>query len=311
VNLTKGALSSEGTKYLLACKERRQILELGLSIACGLLTATGFGTADFIAKLSTTKVGFLRTALLMQAIGGALLLPFAIPDSSRLLLQPWAALGGILLGVINALAAIALYKGFEVGRLSVVSPVASCSPVVSVLLAVFFLGEILSIERVVGICIVMIGIILVSIQTTHDDQSRAWGRGVAYGLLFMVLGGSVIFLLKPLSHLLGVFVPVLLMRWTGVPVIALAFFAWKPKGAIRLNALSFIFAVAVFDTFANVIYNVGVSVGVVSIVATVGGLFSTVTVLLAWAVLKERLTRHQVLGFAGIVAGIVILGLFG
>ena len=286
-------------------------MELGLSIACGLLTATGFGTADFIAKLSTTKVGFLRTALFMQAIGGALLLPFVTPDSSRLFLQPLAALGGLLLGVINALATIALYKGFEVGRLSVVSPVASCSPVVSVLLAVFFLGETLSIERVLGICTVMIGIILVSIQTKQDDKSKALGQGVAYALLFMVLGGSVIFLLKPLSHLLGVFVPVLLMRWTGVPVIALAFFAWKPKGAIRLNALSFIFAVAVFDTFANVIYNVGVSVGTVSIVATIGGLFSTVTVLLAWAVLKERLTRHQVFGFAGIVVGIIILGFFG
>jgi len=43
-------------------------LSLILGIACGLLTATGFGTADFL-KLSTGKVGFLRTALFMQAVG--------------------------------------------------------------------------------------------------------------------------------------------------------------------------------------------------------------------------------------------------
>ena len=286
-------------------------MELGLSIACGLLTATGFGTADFIAKLSTTRVGFLRTALLMQAIGGALLLPFALADSSLLFLQPWATLGGVLLGVINALATIVLYKGFEVGRLSVVSPIASCSPVVTVLLAVVFLGETLTREHVLGISFVMIGIVLVSIQRGQENMPRKLGRGVVYAILFMVLGGSVLFGLKPVSHLLGVYVPVLLMRWVGVPVIALAFLAWKPKGAIRLNALSFIFAVAVFDTFANVIYNVGVSVGAVSVVSTLGGLFSAVTVLLAWAVLKERISRHQIFGFAAIVAGITILGFIG
>ena len=286
-------------------------LELALSIACGLLTATGFGTADFIAKLSTTRAGFLRTALLMQAMGGALLLPFVLSDSSRLFLQPWGVLGGVLLGVVNALATISLYKGFEVGRLSVVSPIASCSPVVTVLLAVSFLGERLTKEHILGISLVMIGIVLVSIQTGQENMPKKLGRGVVYAVLFMILGGSVLFGLKPVSHLLGVYLPVLLMRWVGVPVIALAFLAWRPKGAIRLNALSFIFAVSVFDTFANVIYNVGVSVGTVSIVSTVGGLFSAVTVLLAWAVLKERITRHQIFGFAAIVAGITILGFIG
>jgi drug/metabolite transporter (DMT)-like permease len=286
-------------------------LEFGLSLACGLLTATGFGTADFVAKLSTTRVGFLRTALLMQAIGGALLLPLVLPDSSRLFLQPWATLGGVLLGVINAVATIALYKGFEVGRMSVVSPIASCSPVVTVLLAVFFLGEILTREHILGISFVIVGIVLVCTQTGQEKIRKKLSQGVVYAILFMVLGGSVLFGLKPVSHLLGVYLPVLLMRWTSVPVIALAFFAWKPKGVIRLNAISFIFAVAVFDTFANVIYNVGVSVGTVSIVSTVGGLFSAVTVLLACAFLKERLTRHQIIGFAAIVAGIMILGYFG
>jgi len=284
---------------------------LNLSLACGLLTATGFGTADFVAKLSTNRVGFLRTALLMQAIGGTLLLPFALPDISRLFLQPWATLGGLFLGVINSVATIALYKGFEVGRLSVVSPIASCSPVVSVLLAVFFLGESLTIERVFGISFAIVGIILVSTQTSGEDTSKRLGQGVVYGVLFMVLGGTLFFGLKPVSHVLGIYVPVLLMRWMAVPIIGTVFFAWRPKGAIRLNALSFISVIAALDTFANVIYNVGVSVGTVSIVSTLGGLFSAVTVFLAWAVLKERVTRHQIIGFAAIVAGITILGLFG
>jgi uncharacterized membrane protein len=286
-------------------------LEVGLSLACGLLTATGFGTADFVAKLSTTRVGFLRTALFMQLIGGILLLPFALTDYSRLFLQPWITLDGVLLGLVNAAATIALYKGFEIGRLSVVSPIASCAPLVSVLLAVSFLGETLTKERVIGIGFVIVGIILVCIQTQEQDVAKKLGQGAAYAILFMLLGGTISFGLKPVSHVLGVYVPVLLMRWVGVPTLAAAFFAWKPKGEIRLNAFSFISTIAILDTFGNVVLVMGLSVGTVSIVAPIAGLFSAVTVLLAWAILKEKITLHQLIGFAAIVVGITILGLFG
>jgi len=288
-------------------------LEPGLitSLACGLLTATGFGTADFVAKLSTGRVGFLRTALLMQTIGGMLLLPFALPDASLLFLQPWATVGGLMLGVINAIATIALYKGFEVGRLTIVSPIASCAPLVSVILAVVLLGESITLERAVGISFVVIGIILVSIQSAHEGLSEKLGQGVVYAFLFMILGGTLLVGLKPVSHVLGVYLPVFLIRWMGVPVIGVTFLMWRPKGTIRLNSLSFIVVVAILDTFANVIYTYGVSVGTVAIVSTLGGLFSAVTVLLAWALLKERMTRHQLLGFVAIAAGITILGLVG
>ena len=286
-------------------------MDLGVSFACGLLTASTFGTADFLAKLSTTRIGFLRTALFMQLVGSLLLLPLALPDFPRLFLQPWMTLGGILLGTINALATIVLYKGFEVGRLSVVSPIASCAPLVSVILAVSFLGEALTPELAVGIGFVIAGIVLVCIQKEQGDTSKQLRQGVVYALLFMVLGGSLMMGLKPVSHVLGVYVPVLLMRWMGIPTVGIAFLAWKPKGEIRLNVFYFIFATAVLDTFGNVAYVIGVSVGTVSIVSTLAGLFSAVTVLLACAILKEKLTIHQLIGFALIVVGITILGLFG
>jgi uncharacterized membrane protein len=286
-------------------------MELGISFACGLLTAASFGTADFLAKLTTTRIGFLRTALFMQIIGSVLLIPLALPDFPLLFVQPWATLGGILLGIINALATIVLYKGFEVGRLSVVSPIASCAPLVAVLLAISFLGETLTAELAIGIAFVIVGIVLVCIQREEGDVSKQLRRGVVYALLFMVLGGSLMMGLKPVSHVLGVYVPVLLMRWMGIPTVAFAFLAWKPKGEIKLNAFYFIFPTAVLDTFGNVAYVVGVNVGTVSIVSTLAGLFSAVTVLLACAILKEKLTIHQMIGFTSIVAGITILGIFG
>jgi len=281
-------------------------MNLSISIACGLLTATGFGTADFVAKLSTGRVGFLRTALFMQAIGSFFVLPFALPDAFRLFNHPWAALGGILVGVANAVATLSLYKGFEVGRLSIVSPIASTAPVVSILLAVVFLGESVTSERLLAISLVIGGIILVSFQSEEKTVSKQVAQGVAYAVGFMFFGGLMLFGLKPVSAALGVFLPVLIMRWIGIPVLAIPFLASK-HDPVERNALWPIIVVALFDTFANVVYVVGVTFGTVTVVSTLGGMFSAVTVILAWIILKERLTLHHILGFLVIVAGVAVL----
>jgi len=247
----------------------------------------------------------------MQIIGSFLLLPFALPDASRLSIHLWSVLAGVSLGVVNALATLSLYKGFEGGRLSIVSPIASSYPVVSILLAISFLGENLTSERLLAIGLVLVGIVLVSMQTAQEESRKRVVNGVAYAIVYMVLGGVLFFGLKPVSQVLGVYLPVLLLRWVSAAVLTLAFLISKPTGSTRVNAIPFILAIAVFDTFANVTYNVGVSYGTVSIVSTIGGLFSPVTVLLAWVYLKERLMTHQFIGFLAIGAGITILGLFG
>ena len=285
-------------------------MNLGLSIACGVLTATGFGTADFLAKLGTGKVGFLRTALFMQVIGSFFVLPFALLDLSRLAAHPWATLAAVMLGVLNALATLSLYKGFEVGRLSIVSPVASTAPVIAILLAVVFLREVLTVELVVGITLVIVGIVLVSFQSAVEDASKEVAKGTIYAVGFMLGGGLLLFGLKPVSEVLGVFLPVLIMRWVGSGLMAAPLFTSKSAGR-RGTAFRLIIAIAFFDTFANVIYTVGVNVGTVSIVSTLGGMFSAVTVLLARSILKEKLTRHQMVGFLSIVLGVGMLSAFG
>jgi len=44
------------------------------------------------------------------------------------------------------------------------------------------------------------------------------------------------------------------------------------------------------------------------VVATISGLFSAVTVILAFLVLKERLAAHQIIGLLAILVGVSIIG---
>jgi len=112
------------------------------------------------------------------------------------------------------------------------------------------------------------------------------------------------------SNVLGIILPVLIMRWISVPVLTVPLMAGKFKHSGR-GAFRLIIAVAILDTFANVVYTLGVHIGTVTIVSTLGGMFSAVTVLFARLILKERLSRHQMIGFIAIIIGVGLLGALG
>ena len=83
-----------------------------MGIVLGLLTALSWGSADFLARFATRKIGILRTMLYMQ-LAGLLLLTVALhwlggwgrlADGSGF--RPWA--WGILVGVLNTCGTLAL-----------------------------------------------------------------------------------------------------------------------------------------------------------------------------------------------------------
>ena len=122
--------------------------------------------------------------------------------------------------------------------------------------------------------------------------------------------GFMFFALKLIVGNLGAFLPVLLMRLMSATVLT---------GALILNSrvesrgnltscLPILLVIGIVDTFGNITYNLGILGGTVSVVSTISGLFSAVSVMLALVVLKERLTAHQVLGLLTILVGVSIIG---
>ena len=116
-------------------------MTLSTDVLLGLAAAVGFGTADFVARNVTQRLGYLTTLFFLQTIGSIGLLPFAVfyerPQWQAA--DPWMWIVG--LGVFNLLAATALYRALEYGVLSVVAPLTGMAPAISTILAVAFLGE--------------------------------------------------------------------------------------------------------------------------------------------------------------------------
>jgi len=285
---------------------------VNLSVAFGLIAALCWGTSDFVAKISSERIGALRTALFLQYVGGLILVLVVAQDIPRVWQFPTATYFTLGLGAINAAAAFSLFKGFEVGQLSIISPIASSYPALSTVLAVMLLNEKVSQTRFAAILAILVGIVLVSVQRRHPktlDRKRL-AVGVGYAIIAFFALGFTFFALKFVVGELGAFLPVFLVRLMSA-IILTGVVVFTPKSRSRGNFPSYfvlIVLIGIIDTLGNITYNLGILGGAVSVVSTISGLFSAVTVLLAFIVLKERLVAHQTVGLLTILVGVSIIG---
>lgn len=279
-------------------------------ILFGLATALGYGSGDFVARQTARRIGHLHVLFYMELISLVVLVPAAVVFEGG----TWHATPmwgyAAALAILNVVASLFLYRAFEYGVLSVVSPVVSTFPAVTAILAFLFLPETPTLPSVAGIAAALLGVVLISRAEAHPDNPPAKDarRGLVSALLCFMGYGVFYFALKFVVGDLGVFTTAAYVRVVGVGSIAVAILIGVanvrrlPREFLRPLAI-----VGVLDSAAFLTFNVGVSVGSVAIVGTLSGLFSAVTVGLAAIFLRERLVAVQYAGLVSIFLGIVLM----
>jgi drug/metabolite transporter (DMT)-like permease len=281
-------------------------------IASGLTAAVGYGTADFVARQASHRIGHVRVLLFLEVFGMILLLPLAIGlESDRWEpSDPWAA--AVLLGGINFVASLLLYRSFEYGTLSVVSPLASSYPAVTAVLAFVILAERPGPWTSAGIVTILAAVVLLSRAEAHPRSPRprdartgvlsAVGAFAGYGVFFFGLA----FVVGPLGPVTSATV----VRGVGAAVLGILVLARRfSVGRLPRDLWVSIAVIVVLDEVAFVAFNVGVLLGSVAIVGTLSGLFSAVTVGIAAVMLRERLTRIQYAAIGAIFGGVSMIAL--
>jgi drug/metabolite transporter (DMT)-like permease len=306
-------------------------MSVSLAIILGLTGAFCWGAADFAARFASRRVGAYRTLFFMQFFGFVTLSVYlkstgGFSHGIKPGWQPWAMT--VAAGLLNMLASLALYHSFEYGTLSIVGPVSSSYPALTVALS-FLSGERIHAVRATGLAVTLLGVILAATSfaqaktaavlenpehasANHPEHSRAhlstgvgWAicAALGFGVLFWFLGFHVV-------PAVGSAVSVWVMRLTALVALAVAS---APAGqTLRLPRGSvwwLLLAVGILDTAAFVANNAGLSTGQVSVVSVLASLYGAITVLLAWIFLRERLERSQWLGIALIFIGIVLVSL--
>lgn len=292
-------------------------------ILLGLMAAVCWGAADFGARFASRRAGAYRALFFMQLFGFAALTAYlkwtgGISRGVAPGWQPWAL--AAFAGVLNTLASLSLYYSFQIGVMSIVAPISSSYPALTVALALAS-GERLQPLRAAGLAVTLIGVILAATsfasnssrasasaehaRRAHLAKGVGWsiGAAIGFGLLFWFLGFHVV----PLT---GSAFSVWMIRLSTLSTLALV--AAPARRSLRIprgKVWWLLAAVGILDTSAFLANNAGLRTGSVSVVSVLASLYGAVTVLLAWIVLRERLERSQWLGIALISAGIVLVSL--
>jgi len=283
-----------------------------MGVLLGLATAFAWGSADFLARFASRTIGALRIAFYLQFFGFLFLTAILLRlhvwghlfDHSGW--QPWA--WGALVGVLNALAMFALYRAFELGKLSVVGPLSSGYPALTLVLS-FFAGERLTVIRIIGIALALLGALVVARGEASSENASSRDGGIVWAVVAAVLFGFMFWLLGTrVIPTTGAYATVWLMRGTAA-LVTLAILVAKGQSLGLPDKKTAVQAAGtgLLDTAAFVLSNVSMQMEQVSVITVLASLYGAVTVLLAATFLSERVSLAQWLGIIAIFAGIFLV----
>ena len=263
-----------------------------------LLSSLSWGTSDFMGGLAARRVGSVRV-LAVSYPSGAVLITFL-----ALVIIPgqwsWSTVTiGLVAGVVGALAIGLLYAALSRGQMGIVSPItAVLSGAVPVVVGVV-LGESLSALALAGVAVAGVAVVLVSRESGPHRRTPiravllAVASGLAIGVYLSVIGTA------PADS--GIWVATM-GRWfsTALVLSILVILIWRSRGTSSGDRPAFpwnlALAAGALDALANAVFQLAAQRGLLAIVAVIGSLYPAATVILARVLLKETMSRVQLVG---------------
>lgn len=283
---------------------------LSLAVVLGLTLAFCFGTSDYLSKGLTGRVGFYRTAIYTLATSGALafvpLVLLGLPsgpsyaDDAQL----------VVIAVSTFAAFLFMYRGYQRGNLSIISPTVNSFPIFSVAFAIAVLRIDVSVQVLLALAGIILGILLVS--TNFSGVRVSGGRSLTPGVPEAI--AAALFFAVALTSLgyaevdMGYLLPAMAARFGAAGVGVLAGVASKqdltPFGGAalrRLMAMGVLEASGLLAYSLAFFYSGSVALPITTTLAGMGAVF---TVGYALVLLKEKVHLNYALGILVLVASV-------
>jgi drug/metabolite transporter (DMT)-like permease len=285
------------------------------SFAAGISAAVCWGTADYLSRYQSQKVGHYGTVVYSHLVTLVVLVALTPVVSPNFTTAPFPVFVLVAAGVLNFIAFIFLYRAFHKGVVSVVAPIAYTYPAVTGVLSVAILGAFLSPVRIAAISGIIIGVVLLSTRFSELGKRvvgggpnmtagvpSAIGSSVFFGIVYIAIGYA--------APYVSVVVPALVLRAVGTSIgflLAPAFRAnLKPT---RLALSNTILAMGVLEAigFISFTYGISTSGGSLPVVAALSGMGGAVAATYGLVLLKEKLEPNQMIGVVLSLLGVFTL----
>ncbi len=267
-----------------------------------LLSSLLWGTGDFLA-------GYLsRRRAAAAVLGGSQVVGFGVMLIIATAVGSWGAdpagyLGWALGASISGFTGLfAFYTALATGRMGVVSPIAALGVLVP-LAAGLIAGELPTALQYIGIVLAIVGVVLAS----GPEISGATGVRPVLLAAFAALcfGLFLTFVAKGAEE--SAVMTMTAQRGITTIIVIVAALITRGVGGLQRNDVGWLVAIGTFDITANLLFGLATTSGLLSIVSVLGSLYPVVTVILAWAVLRERLVPAQYVGVAVALIGVAAI----
>ena len=219
----------------------------------------------------------------------------------------------LVISILGYFPLLFFMKALAIGKMGIVSPIASSYTLLTVVFAIIFYHETLSAGQLIAIFGIILGIILISINFRDFKNSHLFDpkSGVPYALLAALTWGVYFFLIRiPTAHLGTYFVSFLVELVILVCALFSLLLSKKPMFEFPdRKSLSFLFFVSLTVSIGVLTYYQAFNIGSVSIVSAIGSSTPLIVTLYGAIFFRERLKLQQYVGMVGILLGIIGLAL--
>lgn len=256
----------------------------------GLVASLCLGSGDFCGGLASRRSKASSVVIAAFAAGFMLLVVLAL-----IWREPFPSLPDILWGGLAGLAAAigltAFYSALSIGRMGIIAPV---SAVLTAALPVFFsvfTEGLPSLLQVNGFIEALLAIVLIS----RPERTNGRPKGIWLALLAGCGFGCYFIFISRVNHA-EIFWPLAIARLTSVLFLLLVAGVRRQQVMPGRVAVLLALLTGTLDAFGNMFFVVALHSGRLDVASVLSSLYPAATVMLAVFVLRERMTRIQVLG---------------
>ncbi len=275
-----------------------------LFILFGIATSLSWGGGDFAGGLSSRKIGANRAGLFANFFG---LLILAVVSSvyRESLPSMNVFINSFLGGALGSFGILILYYSFSTGQMSIAAPVSALfAALLPVIVGTITEGLPTAIQFI-AFAIAFAAVWLISqgeggfhIRKLSDLRLPTLS-GVGFGCYF-------IFIHYAASDPNSLLWPMVIARMAGTLMFFLIVLVRRERFGVPRNAWGVVLASAMLDLAGNFFYILASKIGRLDITATLAALYPGSTVILAWLILKEKVSRPQVIGIVFALAAILL-----
>lgn len=216
----------------------------------------------------------------------------------------------VLSGITTGLSWLFFFKALSIGDVSKVVPIDKASVVLTILLSFFVLGEPATIFVIIGGTLIAVGTFI--LIGKNEEKKRFTG---SQSYIVLAILGAVFAALTSILAKIGI-EDVDSNLATFIRTVVIILFAWgivffqgtvKEMKNITKKGYTFLTLSGIATGLSWLCYFAAISIGNVSIVAPIDKFSVVIAMILSFLILKEKPTKHTIIGGIVITIGTVFL----